>query len=144
MVSANDLVNMQVMLQAKEAEAVELAAEKEQISQRLESADGELFKLRTKFRDIEYLLSSKEELIQDLELRLETQDLTSASAEDEVAKLTDKLSSIQVELADREALIRQLELSIVDKEETFSKTIASLPETQVVEHKARFKSVQVN
>lgn len=76
----NDLANLQMLLQEKEAayntltaEVQSIQAEKGEMVQRLEKADKELFELRAKCRDVEYTINNKEEAIRELERRLATQ-----------------------------------------------------------------------
>lgn len=75
----NDLANLQTMLSEKEKEIANLSNEllkiqsdKSEVTQRLQEADNELFKLRVKCKDSDYLLSTKQQLIQELQSRLET------------------------------------------------------------------------
>lgn len=69
---SNDLANLQALLERKEAELSALSTERTEAAQRLEETDAELFKLRAKCRDVEYILNSKEETIRDLQQRLES------------------------------------------------------------------------
>lgn len=80
----NDVANLQMLLQEKEAEYATLStkvqslqteaefleSEKREMAERLEKADGELFQLRTQYRDAEYTVNTKEETIRELQARL--------------------------------------------------------------------------
>lgn len=94
-----------MLLQEKEAayntlttEVESIQAEKGEMVLRLEKADKELFELRTKCRDVEYTINSKEEAIRELERRLSTQSVQPAAVEppasDVAHPTTIKVSSI--------------------------------------------------
>lgn len=74
-----------MLLQEKEgaytaltAEVESIQAEKGEMVEKLEAMGKELFELRTKCRDIEYTMNSKEETILELQKRLATQAESSA------------------------------------------------------------------
>jgi predicted nuclease with TOPRIM domain len=92
-----------MLLQEREAEYAALStaigslqAEKEEMTQRLEKTDGELFQLRSKCRDFEYNLNSKEETIRELQLRLTAQPSETPAVQEADVPAPVKVSSLGV------------------------------------------------
>lgn len=113
---------MQELLQAKGDECAELTSklaeiqlEKNEISQRLDEADAELFKLRAQQRDTQYVLGSKDESINELHQKWET-------TLNEVEHLKDLMAEFETKLAEKESC--QLE-----DEKTASNIVVHLQET---------------
>ena len=78
--NSNDLANLQMLVQEKEAAYTSLAgqldvlhAENGEIVQQLQKAEKEVFELKAKCRDIEYTVQNKEETIRELQQRLSVQ-----------------------------------------------------------------------
>jgi potassium efflux system protein len=97
----NDFANLQMLLQEREAEYANLSAEmgslqaeKEEMTQQLAKADGELFQLRTRCRDVEYNLNTKEEAIRELQLRLTSQPTETPAAQEADVPAPVKVSSL--------------------------------------------------
>lgn len=91
------------MLQEKEAECLALASQLSDIQTQHEGWETELFNLRAKCRDADYLINSKEEALRDLRLRLDAQIPPHAHLEKLevlVAELQEKLSVKEQELHD--------------------------------------------
>lgn len=103
----NDVANLRMLLQEKEAECATLSteigsrqleiasleAEKKVMAEQLAKADGELFQLRSKYRDAEYTVNIKEETIRELQLRLTSQPVETAVVQEaDVARV--KVSSL--------------------------------------------------
>ena len=77
---SKDLSNLETLLAEKERELSELSlkyqdfqTENEESGHRLAELDKELFKLRSKCRDSDYILGKKDEAIADLQYQLESQ-----------------------------------------------------------------------
>ncbi|XP_057380213.1 golgin subfamily B member 1-like [Daphnia carinata] len=104
----NDVANLQMLLQEKEveyatlstkvqslqAEAESLESEKREMAERLEKADGELFQLRTKYRDAEYTVNAKEETIRELQARLASQPVETPIVQEADVPAPVKVSSL--------------------------------------------------
>lgn len=172
-IAANDVANVQILLQSKEQECVSLVAERDEIRQKVEETEAELFRLRAQHRDAEYLLNSKEERIRELqqqsqeieELRQLTADLQeklSGQSEEKsgaVARLQqslhqarEELENAERELADRMAVIQKLEktCSTLSKEATENgaeiqrlKDYLQEAEMVLAEKDTKLKTVQV-
>ena len=129
------MANTKLLLQSKEAECVELLAkcrelqaDGDQICRRLGDADSEVFALRTKCRDVQYLLDGKDQVIQDLELRLETQTLTAASESDEVKRLGELVAELKAKISASDAKLDRYENLLDDQNRNASDATAQLHE----------------
>lgn len=164
---------MQILLQTKEQECISLASERDEIRQRLEEVEAELFRLRAQYRDAEYLLNSKDQTIHDLQQRsTELEDLReqaadlqaklSGQAEEKSSSVTrlqtslrevrEELDNAERELSDRSDTIQKLEKSCsslhkeaTEKDAEIQRLKDYIQEAEIVlaEQDAKFKAVQV-
>lgn len=100
----------------KESECLELQckigevqAEKDDISQRSSELEAELFKLRAKCRDADYILSTREATIQDLEERLQCQDSATTS---DIQQLPQLVAELERKLAEKESKVNECHLEL--------------------------------
>lgn len=87
------------------AKISDIQAEKNEINQRLEEADSELFKLRAQQRDTDYLLTNKDENISKLDRQLE-------SSRSEMDHLKDTIAGLERKLVLKESIEEEEEKSI--------------------------------
>ena len=117
-VTNNDLSNLQTLLLEKDSEISQLSlqfkefqTENEESSRHLAELNSELFKLRTKCRDTDYILSKKEEAILDLQQRLDSQ----RSVDDEVVRMQSTLSEFEAKLLEKDSKIDGYEANFVQQ-----------------------------
>ena len=172
-ISANDLANLQILLQSKEQECTALVSERDEARQRLEEVEAELFRLRSQHRDAEYLLNSKDQTIAELqqqsaeledlrELNADLQAKLNGQAEEKSSSVTrlqgslrqvrDELASAERELSDRADAMEKLEKSCAslskeaaEKGAEIQRLKEYIQEAEVVlaEQDVKFKAVQV-
>ena len=112
--SNNDLANLQTLLQEKEAECSALSAQLSDVQSQQQEWETELFNLRAKCRDAEYLLSGKEDALRALQLRLDAQTFSNSQTEN----LEEMVGELETKLSTKEAELREIAEELSRKSDT--------------------------